>query len=71
MSLGAWRNGLRTRHLELAADAECVGGIARVDFDSFSHMRLYRASDRLLRHRAALEEHLFSAVHTLFALERR
>jgi transposase len=46
-----------------------LGELLDVDFDSFSHMRLYRASDRLLRHRAALEEHLFSAVHTLFALE--
>ncbi len=45
-----------------------LGELLDVDFDSFSHMRLYRASDRLLRHRAALEEHLFSAVHTLFAL---
>jgi hypothetical protein len=27
-----------------------------VDFSGLSHMRLYRASDALMRHRAALEE---------------
>ena len=46
-----------------------LGELLDVDFNSFSHMRLYRASDLLLRHRAALEEQVFSAVHTLFSLE--
>jgi transposase len=32
-------------------------------------MRLYRASDLRMRHRAALEEQLFSSIQTLFSLE--
>jgi transposase len=34
-----------------------------------SHMSLYRASDALMRHRGAIEEHLFGAIQTLFGLE--
>ena len=46
-----------------------LGELIDVDFDSMSHMGLYRASDLLMRHRAAIEGHLFSSIQTLFALE--
>jgi transposase len=46
-----------------------LGELIDVDFETFSHMRLYRASDALMRHRTGIEEHLFSRVQTLFGLE--
>ena len=33
-------------------------------------MSLYRASDALMRHRGAIEDHLFGAIQTLFDLEQ-
>ena len=32
-------------------------------------MSLYRASDILMRHRSAIEDHLFGTIQTLFGLE--
>ena len=46
-----------------------LGELIDVDFEAMSHMRLYRASDVLMHHHAAIEEHLFSGVQTLFNLE--
>jgi len=46
-----------------------LGELLDVDFSGMSHMRLYRASDLLMRHRSAIEDHLFSAVQTLFSLD--
>ena len=46
-----------------------LGELIDVDFAGLSHMRLYRASDVLMRHRAAIEAHLFSSIETLFSLE--
>ena len=46
-----------------------LGELIDVDFAGLSHMRLYRASDLLMRHRAAIEEYLFSSLQTLFGLE--
>ena len=46
-----------------------LGELIDVDFEALSHMRLYRAADVLLEHRAALEEHVFGTVQTLFSLE--
>jgi len=46
-----------------------LGELLDVDFAGLSHMRLYRASDLLMQHRAAIEDHVFSAVQTLFQLE--
>ena len=46
-----------------------LGELIDVDFAGMSHMRLYRASDVLMRHRAAIEAHLFSSIKTLFSLE--
>jgi hypothetical protein len=58
--LATW-NGLQTQ--------SGLGERIDVDFAGLSHMRLYRASDLLRRPRAAIEEHLFSAIQTLFGLE--
>lgn len=46
-----------------------LGELIDVDFNAMSHMVLYRASDVLMRHRAAIEEHVFGSVRTLFTLE--
>ena len=46
-----------------------LGELIDVDFQSMSHMTLYRASDLLMEHRAAIEKHVFGAVETLFGLE--
>lgn len=46
-----------------------LGELIDVDYNAMSHMALYRASDVLMRHRAAIEEHVFSTVQSLFALE--
>ena len=46
-----------------------LGELLDVDFAGLSHMRLYRASDLLMQHREAIEDHMFSAVQTLFKLE--
>ena len=46
-----------------------LGELIDVDFEAMSHMRLYRASDVLMQHRAEIEAHLFSSVQTLFGLE--
>jgi hypothetical protein len=40
-----------------------------VDFEGLSPMRLYRASDQLMRHREAIETQLFARVRDLFALD--
>ncbi len=49
-------------------DQSALGELLDVDFTSMSHMQLYRASDGLMRHRTAIEDHVFGAVQTLFAL---
>ncbi len=46
-----------------------LGELLDVDFAALSHMRLYRASDALMRNRDAIETHVFGAVTQLFALE--
>jgi transposase len=46
-----------------------LGELIDVDFADLSPMRLYRASDLLMPHRAAIEEQLFSSIQTLFSLE--
>ena len=46
-----------------------LGELLDVDFAGLSHMRLYRASDTLMRHRDALEAHVFEAVTQLFGLQ--
>jgi transposase len=46
-----------------------LGELIDVNFETMSLMRLYRASDALVRHRAEIEDHLFARLSTLFALE--
>jgi transposase len=47
-----------------------LGELLEVDFNSLSHMRLYRASDLLMQHREPIENHVFGALRTLFSLEQ-
>ena len=58
--LSTW-NGLQTQ--------SGLGEWIDVDLAGLSPMRLYRASDLRMRHRAAIEAPLFSAIETLFSLE--
>jgi transposase len=44
------------------------GELVDVDFEGVPLMRLYRASDLLVRHRDAIEEALFKRINDLFAL---
>jgi len=46
-----------------------LGEILDFDFEAMSLMRLYRASDLLLRHQAKIEAFVFERVRSLFALE--
>lgn len=46
-----------------------LGEILEFDFEAMSLMRLYRASDLLLRHQAKIEAFVFEGVRSLFALE--
>ena len=46
-----------------------LGELLDVDFEGLSHMRLYRASDALMKHRGAIEEHVFGAAASLFSLQ--
>lgn len=46
-----------------------LGELMDVDFDTMPLMRLYRASDVLLKHRAEIEQHVFERVRSLFGLE--
>lgn len=47
-----------------------LGELIDVDFAGMSHMSLYRASDALMRHRDAIEDHLFGAIQSLFDVEQ-
>jgi hypothetical protein len=46
-----------------------LGELLNVDFEGLSPMRLYRASDALIRHRDALEAQLSARVRDLFGLD--
>lgn len=46
-----------------------LGELIDVDFTTMSHMSLYRASDALMKHRDAIESHLFGSIKSLFNLE--
>lgn len=46
-----------------------LGEMIDVDFEGLSLMSMYRASDALVKHRAALEDHLFGRARDLFGLE--
>ena len=46
-----------------------LGELLQVDFQAMSMMQLYRASDALIGHQQAIEQHLFSQVSDLFGLQ--
>lgn len=46
-----------------------LGEMLEFDFERMALVRLYRASDLLLRHQAAIEAFIFDRVRSLFALE--
>ena len=46
-----------------------LGELLGVDFETMGAMQLYRASDALMRHREAIESHLFGQAMGLFGLE--
>lgn len=46
-----------------------LGELMEVDFEGLSLSNLYRASDTLLKHRGALEDHLFGRARDLFDLK--
>ena len=46
-----------------------IGELLGTDFETMSMMRLYRASDALMSHRRAIEDHLFEKVTGLFRLQ--
>ena len=50
-------------------DTSALGDLLDVDFENYSLMQLYRASDALMAHREAIEDHLFGAAMTLFELQ--
>uniref|UniRef100_UPI003450870F IS1634 family transposase n=1 Tax=Ferrovum sp. TaxID=2609467 RepID=UPI003450870F len=46
-----------------------LGELMDFDFEAMPHTRLYHASDVLMKHRKVIEDHIFSAVQTLFGLD--
>ena len=50
-------------------ERSALGELLGVDFERLSPMRLYRASDALMAHRAAIEAHLFERATSLFDLK--
>ena len=51
-------------------ERSALGELLDVDFERMSPMRLYRASDALMSHRATIETHLFDRATDLFGLRR-
>ena len=50
-------------------DRSGLGELLGVDYETMSLMQLYRASDALVGHQQAIEQHLFSQVSDLFGLQ--
>jgi transposase len=46
-----------------------LGELIDYDFEAMPHTRLYQASDVLMKHRVAIEDHLFTTAQQLFTLE--
>ena len=57
----------RATHAWLA-ERSALGELLEVDFESMGAMQLYRASDALIKHREAIEAHLFDRAMDLFDL---
>ena len=49
-------------------ERSAAGELLGVDFETMGAMQLYRASDALMAHREAIEEHLFDAAAGLFGI---
>jgi transposase len=49
-------------------ERSALGELLGADFEAMPPMRLYRTSDRLVRHRDAIEDALFSRIQDLFGL---
>lgn len=45
-----------------------MGELLGYDYEGMALQRLYRSADQLLKHREALEAHLFGASRSLFEL---
>jgi len=52
--------------LELDEKQSAVGELLEFDFESMPLMQLYRASDRLLKHKEVIEDQIFENVQELF-----
>ena len=50
-------------------ERSALGELLGVDFETMGAMQLYRASDALMKHREAIESHLFGQAMGLFGLE--
>ena len=46
-----------------------LGELLDYDFEGMPHTRLYQASDILIKHRSAIEDHIFSTAQTLFSMD--
>ena len=57
----------RETHRWLAQDS-ALGELLGVDYESMGAMQLYRASDALVKHRDAIEAHLYERAMNLFGL---
>ena len=57
----------RATHAWLA-ERSALGELLEVDFETMGAMQLYRASDALIKHREAIEAHLFDRAMDLFDL---
>ena len=69
-SSAAWRRRDRERATwRWLCRRSALGELLDTDFETMSMMRLYRASDALMSHRRAIEDHLFARVSDLFGLE--
>lgn len=51
------------------AETTALGELLDFDYERMNPMQLYRASDLLMRHRPAIEGHLFARVSELFGLD--
>ena len=50
-------------------ERSALGELLGVDFETMGAMQLYRASDALMKHREAIESHLFGRAMGMFSLE--
>jgi len=49
-------------------ESSALGELLEVDYESMSLMQLYRCSDRLMKHRDQIENHLFNQIADLLGL---